>query len=183
MIAKNNWDIKFRPVVKKITDAHFDQEMDWTIDHKTADLKYMYVFITIALLILVVACINYINLSTAKSAGRAREIGLRKTFGGIRSELFLQFMLESFVLVLISALVALLLVAVLITPFNHLTGKAFTLTHLFNGQMLLIILGVILLVTLLAGSYPALFVSGFQPATVLKGKFAFRKGSIFFRQF
>ena len=183
MIAKNKWDIKFKPVVKKITDVHFDQEMDWTIDHKTADIKYMYVFMTIALLILVVACINYINLSTAKSAGRAREIGLRKTFGGIRSELFLQFMLESFVLVFISALMALLIVAMLTTPFNHLTGKAFTLAHLFNGQMLLIILGVIVLVTLLAGSYPALFVSGFQPATVLKGKFAFRKGSIFFRQF
>jgi putative ABC transport system permease protein len=183
MIAKNKWDVKFKPVIRKMTDIHFDQEMDWTIDHKTADLKYVYVFITIALLILVVACINYINLSTARSAGRAREIGLRKTFGGIRVELFFQFILESFVLVLISAFIALLLVILLTPQFNHLTGKTFTLSHLFNGQMMLIMLGVVLLVTLLAGSYPALFVSGFQPAAVLKGKFAFRKGSIFFRQF
>lgn len=183
LIAKNKWDVKFKPVIKKITDVHFDSEMDWTIDHKTADIKYMYVFITIAMLILVVACINYVNLSTAKSAGRAREIGLRKTFGGVRAELFLQFMLESFVLVIMAALVAILLVLLLTPQFNQLTGKTFTFHHVFNPSMLLILLGVIVVVTILAGSYPALFVSGFQPATVLKGKFAFRKGSVFFRQF
>ncbi len=183
IIAKNKWDIKFTPVIRKITDIHFDKEMDWTIDHKTADISYMYVFITIALLILVVACINYINLSTAKSASRAREIGLRKTFGGVRTEIFFQFMMESFVLVLISAFIALLLVIFFTPQFNHLTGKTFTLLHIFNGQMILIIIGVILLVTILAGSYPALFVSGFQPASVLKGKFAFGKGSRIFRQF
>jgi putative ABC transport system permease protein len=183
IIAKNKWDIKFTPVIRNITNIHFDKEMDWTIDHKTADISYMYVFITIALLILVVACINYINLSTAKSASRAREIGLRKTFGGVRIELFFQFMMESFVLVLISAFIALLLVIFFTPQFNHLTGKSFSLSHIFNGQMILIIIGVILLVTILAGSYPALFVSGFQPASVLKGKFAFGKGSTLFRQF
>jgi putative ABC transport system permease protein len=183
IITKNKWDIKFTPVIRKITDIHFDKEMDWTIDHKTADISYVYVFITIALLILVVACINYINLSTAKSASRAREIGLRKTFGGVRTEIFFQFMMESFVLVLISAFIALLLVIFFTPQFNHLTGKTFTLAHIFNVQMILIIIGVILVVTILAGSYPALFVSGFQPASVLKGKFAFGKGSRIFRQF
>jgi len=183
LIAKNKWNIKFTPVIRKITDIHFDKEMDWTIDHKTADINYMYVFVTIALLILIVACINYINLSTAKSASRAREIGLRKTFGGIRPQLFFQFMMESFVLVLISAAIALLLVVFFIPAFNQLTGKAFLLSHIFNVKMLLIVVGVILVVTMLAGSYPALFVSGFQPASVLKGKFAFGKGSRVFRQF
>ncbi len=183
IIAKNKWDIKFTPVIRKITAIHFDKEMDWTIDHKMADISYMYVFITIALLILVVACINYINLSTAKSASRAREIGLRKTFGGIRPQLFFQFMMESFVLVLMAAVIALLLVVFFIPQFNQLTGKTFTFAHIFNGQMLLIIAGITVLVTILAGSYPALFVSGFQPAAVLKGKFAFGKGSTRFRQF
>ncbi len=183
MVAKNNWDFKLRPVIKKITDIHFDKEMDWTIDHKTADLNYLYVFITIALLILLVAGINYINLSTAKSASRAREIGLRKTFGGIRRQLFFQFMLESFVLVLLSSVVALLLVLFFTPQFNQLTGKSFTAYHVFNLPTLLIIGVVIIFVTILAGSYPALFVSGFEPATVLKGKFAFRKGSTVFRQF
>jgi putative ABC transport system permease protein len=183
LIAKNKWDIKFTPVIRKITDIHFDKEMDWTIDHKMADISYMYVFISIAIMILVVACINYINLSTAKSASRAREIGLRKTFGGVRIELFFQFMMESFVLVLISSFIALLLVILLIPQFNHLTGKTFSLLHILNGKMMFIIFGVIILVTILAGSYPALFVSGFQPASVLKGKFAFGKGSRVFRQF
>ncbi len=92
-------------------------------------------------------------------------------------------MLESFVLVIMAALVAILLVLLLTPQFNQLTGKTFTFHHVFNPSMLLILLGVIVVVTILAGSYPALFVSGFQPATVLKGKFAFRKGSVFFRQF
>jgi putative ABC transport system permease protein len=174
VIAKNKWDIKFTPVIRKITDIHFDKEMD---------INYMYVFISIAIMILVVACINYINLSTAKSASRAREIGLRKTFGGVRMELFFQFMMESFVLVLISSFIALVLVILLIPQFNHLTGKTFSLLHILNGKMILIIGGVIILVTIFAGSYPALFVSGFQPASVLKGKFAFGKGSRVFRQF
>ncbi|MEJ0055167.1 MAG: FtsX-like permease family protein [Bacteroidota bacterium] len=183
LVLANHWDFKLTPVIRKITDIHFDKEMDWTIDHKTADIKYIYVFATIAILILLVAGINYINLSTAKSASRAREIGLRKTFGGIRSQLFFQFMLESFVLVLLSSVIALLLVIFFTPQFNDLTGKTFTIGHVLNGQMLLIVGGVILFVTLLAGSYPALFVSGFEPATVLKGKFAFRKGSNVFRQF
>ena len=183
LIAKNHWEIKLVPVIRKITDVHFDNTMDWTIDHKTADIRYIYVFITIAFLILLVACINYINLSTAKSAGRAREIGLRKTFGGVRSQLFFQFMLESFVLVVISSLIAILLVIFFTPQFNNLTGKTFTLGHILNPGMLLIIGGVVVIVTLLAGSYPALFVSGFEPAIVLKGKFSFRKGSTVFRQF
>ena len=183
MISKNHWDFKFTPVIRKITDIHFDQEMDWTIDHKTADKKYIYVFITIAILILLIAGINYINLSTAKSASRAREIGLRKTFGGVRSQLFFQFMLESFVLVLLSSLIAILLVIFFTPQFNQLTGKTFDLHHILNGPMLLIIGSVIIFVTLLAGTYPAVFVSSFEPAVVLKGKFAFGRGSNIFRQF
>jgi len=183
IIEKYKLDFKFRPLVRKITDVHFDQDIDWSISHKSADKKYAYVFITIALLILLVACINYINLATAKSASRAREIGLRKTFGGIRSQLVVQFLSESFLLVVLATTLAILLVALFIPAFNHITTKTFTIYSLFDPVMLLIVLGVVILVTLLAGSYPALFVSGFEPATVLKGKFAFKKGSNVFRQF
>lgn len=183
IIEKYKLDFKFRPLVRKITDVHFDQDIDWSISHKSADKKYAYVFITIALLILLVACINYINLATAKSASRAREIGLRKTFGGIRSQLVVQFLSESFLLVVLATTLAILLVALFIPAFNHITTKTFTIYSLFDPVMLLIVLGVVILVTLLAGSYPALFVSGFEPATVLKGKFALKKGSNVFRQF
>jgi len=183
IIARYNLDFKFKPLIRKITDVHFDQELAWSVSHKPADKKYVMVFVTIAILILVVACINYVNLSTARAASRAKEIGLRKTFGGFRYQLFAQFMSESFLLVFMSAIIALLLLALFIPQFNQLTSKTFTIGNLFEPIMLLIMGGVILFVTLLAGSYPALFVSGFQPANVLKGKFEFRKGSTIFRQF
>ncbi len=183
IVTRNHWDIKFKPLIRKITDVHFDQQIDWSVYHKSADKKYVYVFITIALLILVVAAINYINLSTAKSASRAREIGLRKTFGGVRRQLFFQFMMESFMLVLMATVLAVLLVILFLPQFNDLTKKTFTLGHVFNGPMILIVGAVVVFVTLLAGSYPALFVSGFEPAIVLKGKFSFHKGSNLFRQF
>jgi putative ABC transport system permease protein len=182
IIARLNFDFTFKPLIKKITDVHFDQEIDWGISHKSADKKYVMVFVTIAFLILVVACINYINLSTARAASRAREIGLRKTFGGFRFQVFIQFMTESFVMVLISALLALAIVWLFIPGFNSMTGKTFTVMHLFQPSMILIMAGVVATVTLLAGSYPAIFVSSFQPASVLKGKFAFGRGSTAFRQ-
>jgi putative ABC transport system permease protein len=183
IIARFNLDFKFTPFLRKITDVHFDKDVNWGQDERPADMTYLYVFISIAALILLVACINYVNLSTAKSANRAREIGLRKTFGGIRLQLFAQFMMESFVLVMISAIFALLLVLIFIPAFNDLTAKTFSYKYLFTPTMILIAGGVVVFVTLFAGAYPSLFVSGFQPATVLKGKFAFRRGSQLFRQF
>lgn len=183
IIARYNLNFKLKPLVQKISNVHFDKEIDWAINHKSADKKYVYVFVTLALLILIVACINYINLSTARSAGRAREIGLRKTFGGIRFQLFSQFMIESFVLVLVSAIVSVLLILIFIPQFNDLTGKTFSARYLINPNVLMILGAVVILVTVLAGSYPALFISSFEPANVLKGKFAFRKGSNLFRQF
>jgi putative ABC transport system permease protein len=182
IIEKYKLDLKFKPIIKKITELHFDQSMDWSITSKSADKNYLYIFITIAILILVVASINYINLATARSVRRAKEIGLRKTFGSQRTQIFIQFMLESFLLVLISALLALLVVSLLLPEFNTLAEKTFNLSDLFNTNMLLIIGSVALFVTILGGSYPAIFISGFQPATVLKGKFSFRKGSNVFRQ-
>lgn len=183
IIERLKLDLKFRPIIRNIQDVHFDQEIDWSVYRKSADKNYAYIFITIAVLILVMASINYINLAVAKSVTRAKEIGLRKTFGGQRLQLFIQFMLESFILVMISVLVAVGLVALLLPQFNGLSEKTFELHHLVEPGMLMIIGAVVLFVTLLGGSYPAIFISGFEPANVLKGKFAFRKGSNAFRQF
>ena len=183
LIEKFKFEFKFIPIIKKITAAHFDQEVSWSISSKPADEKYIYVFISIAILILLVACINYVNLATARSVTRAKEIGLRKTFGGYKWQLFVQFMLEAFILVIIATVFALILVMLFIPQFNDLTSRTFRIQDLFSTEMLLLITAVILIVSILAGSYPALFVSGFEPANVLKGKFAFRKGSNVFRQF
>jgi len=183
IIERLKLEVKFRPVIRKMTDVHFDKEIDWSVYHKSADKNYMYIFITISILILIVASINYINLAVAKSVTRAKEIGLRKTFGGERWQLFAQFMLESFLLVMGSVIIAFGLVILFLPQFNTLSEKSFQIGHLFEPGMLLIIGIVVLFVTLLGGSYPAFFISGFEPASVLKGKFAFRKGSNVFRQF
>lgn len=183
IIERLKLDIKFRPIIRNITDVHFDKEIDWSVYHKSADKNYMYIFITIAVLILIMASINYINLAVAKSVTRAKEIGLRKTFGGQRLQLFFQFMLESFILVMVSVVVAVGIVVLLLPQFNTLAEKTFEVRHLMEPGMLMIIGAVVLFVTLLGGSYPAIFISGFEPANVLKGKFAFRKGSNVFRQF
>jgi putative ABC transport system permease protein len=182
LIERFNLDIKFKPLIRKITDVHFDQEINWSITHRSADIQYIYLFLSIAILILIVAAINYVNLSTARSAARAREIGLRKTFGGVRIQIFTQFMVESFLLVLLSMITALVIVIILLPQFNSLTQKTIGIIDLLKPDMLLILLSVILLVTILAGGYPSLFISGFQPAAVLKGKFAFGKGSNRLRQ-
>ena len=176
-------DVIFRPLIRKITDVHFDQEIDWAISHKATNRQYMNVFISVALLILVIASINYMNLATARSARRAKEVGLRKTLGSARRQIFGQFILESFILVVISSIFSLIIVILLIPQFNDLATKSFTYHHLLNSNMLLILLGVILFVTFVAGSYPALYISGFQPAAVLKGSFSYGKGANFFRKF
>ena len=182
IIESYNLDFKFKVVLRKLTEVHFDQEVNWSIT-SSADEKYIYVFISIAILILIVASINYINLATARSVTRAKEIGLRKTFGGVRMQLFTQFMFESFILVVAAMAIAILIVAIFLPQFNSLTSKQFYLRDVFSTDMLILLAFVVLVVTILAGSYPAVFVSGFQPANVLKGKFAFRRGSNSFRQF
>lgn len=182
IIERFNLNIKFKPLVRKITDVHFDKEINWSITHKSAEIKYIYLFLSVAVLILVVASINYINLSTARSATRAKEIGLRKTFGGFRGQIFTQFMMESFLLVLLSLLLALLLVFIFLPQFNSMTQKTIGIGHVFHWDMMLVLLAVIFFVTLLAGGYPSFFISGFQPVAVLKGKFAFGKGSNRLRQ-
>ena len=176
-------EITFRPLFRKLTDVHFDQEIDWAVSHKSANKQYMLVFITVALLILVIASINYMNLATARSARRAKEVGMRKTLGSTRQQLFFQFILESFILVFVSTFISIFLVLLALPQFNQLAIKSFTFAHLLNGNMLLILLGVMLFVTFIAGSYPALYISGFQPAIVLKGTLTFGKGANIFRKF
>lgn len=182
IIARFDPQAKAKPVILPIREAHFDQRIDWATDHRSANRRYIGIFVGIALLILLVACINYVNLATARSVARAKEIGLRKAVGGQRTQLFVQFMLESALLAGLAMLSAILLVSVLLPAFNTLTDKTFGLRHLFNGTTLMAAGGIALLVTLLAGSYPAFYLSGFQPASVLKGRFAFRPGANRFRQ-
>ena len=132
------------------------------------DIKYVYIFSIIAFFILFIACINFMNLSTARSANRAKEVGLRKVVGSNRTQLIKQFFGESILLSSIAYIIAVILVVFLIPAFNRLSGKMLTVDFL-NYRFILGSVAVILITGLLAGGYPALYLSSFSPAIVLKG--------------
>ncbi len=131
----------------------------------------VYIFMVVAVFILVVACLNFMNLATARAARRAKEVGLRKVVGAIRPHLIGQFLAESLIVALLSLVLALLIIYLVLPYFNELGGKNLSLDFT-NVKILGGLLGITVITGLLAGSYPALYLSGFVPATVLKGNFA-----------
>lgn len=141
--------------------------------------QYVYIFSAIAVLILLIACVNFMNLSTARSSNRAKEIGVRKVLGSLRTNLIHQFLTESLIVSFFSLILALAITLLLLPYFNSLAGKNISFFALLNPSMLLTLVLLMVIVGLLAGSYPALFLSAFQPIEVLKGKLAKGfKGSI-----
>ncbi len=137
-------------------------------------IKYIYVFTIIALLILLIACINFMNLSTARSARRAKEVGLRKVVGSRRLQLIKQFFLESTFLAVLSAILSIFLARLFMPLFNQLAGKQLQI-DLSDLALILGIVGMAIFTGLVAGSYPALILSSFQPIHVLKGDLLLRK--------
>jgi putative ABC transport system permease protein len=135
------------------------------------DIKYIYIFGTIGLFILLLGVINYINISTARAIERAREVGIRKVVGAGRGGLVAQFLSESVLVAGFALLLSLGLTFLLLPGFNQLTSKVYTFMDLLNPIFLLVALGLSLGTGLLAGTYPALVLSGFQPIKVLKGSF------------
>jgi ABC-type antimicrobial peptide transport system permease subunit len=144
------------------------------------NVQYVSTFFIVAILILVVACINFMNLATARSARRAKEIGLRKVAGALRGQLVLQFLSESVMTSFLSLLLALVLVQLVLPVFNGLANRKLTLDFT-NPQLWLSLFGIALLTGLISGSYPALFLSGFNPAKVLKGNVKSMGGNQVFR--
>lgn len=139
----------------------------------------VYIFGVVAVFILVVACLNFMNLATARAARRAKEVGLRKVVGAIRSHLVGQFLAESLIVALLSLVFAILIILLVLPYFNTLGGKNLALDFT-NVKLITGLLGITVITGLLAGSYPALYLSGFVPATVLKGNFtAAGSGSLF----
>src|SRR5690606_28129935 len=131
-------------------------------------IEYVRLFSAIAVFILIIACINFMNLSTARASRRIKEVGMKKSMGARRSTLMGQYLSESTLIAFLSLFVALLLVVLLLPQFNIITGKHLTLN--LNLGFIAILLGIVLITGLVAGSYPALYLSGFSPVTVLKGK-------------
>jgi putative ABC transport system permease protein len=135
-----------------------------------SDVRYIYIFSAIALFVLIIASINFMNLATARSAGRAKEVGIRKVLGSHRRQLVRQFLTESLLTSVISVLFAVGLVWLALPMFNQLSGKSLTIMFLFQGWMPVILITMTALTGFLAGSYPAFFISAFRPVSVLRGR-------------
>jgi len=167
IITTHTGDTSRKVVAAKFSDGYLHNYYD--NNTATAErMEYVNLFTALALFILLIACINFMNLSTAKAARRLKEVGIKKVVGARRSQLILQFLSESFLLTLFAMLLAAGIAAVLLPEFNQLTGKSINLQ--FTWQMAAAILVIALITGFLAGSYPALYISGFNPLAILKGK-------------
>lgn len=133
------------------------------------DIKYIYIFSAVALFILVLACINFMNLATARSANRAKEVGIRKVMGVYKSQLIAQFLTEAIIITTISSIIGYAITFAALPSFNELSAKELNYFQLIEGSYLLFIGAIVLVVGLLAGSYPAFYLSMFRPVEVLKG--------------
>lgn len=154
-----------------LTDIHLHSDKSYEIE-ANGNINYVYIFSVIAVFILFIACINFMNLSTARSANRAKEVGIRKVAGSLRSHLITQFLTESVLLSFFSLLFAIGIATLLVPLFNQLAGKEMSVATLFSTWLFPVMIALMLLVGLLAGSYPAFYLSSFQPIEVLKGKIA-----------
>jgi putative ABC transport system permease protein len=137
---------------------------------RTGEITYVYLFSGIGFFILLLACLNFMNLSTARTANRAKEVGLRKVVGAQRSQLIKQFLGESMILAFIAIFVSLFLVFLSMPLFNSISGKELDLGYFLNPVFLAGLFGLFIIVSLIGGSYPAFFLSAFRPVEVLQGK-------------
>jgi putative ABC transport system permease protein len=181
-IHKEDAGVKSHVQLQALKDVHFYSGDIEGNSGKKGNISYLYVFLIVACFIIFIACINYMNLSTARYANRGKEIAIRKVSGASRSTLVKQFLAEAFLVTLLSIFLSLVFVNVLLPPFNAFTAKHLTLNlhtdyRIWTGVFLILVL-----VTLLAGLYPAVFQSGLNPLSLLKSKIHLGRGNISLRR-
>ncbi len=162
------YKVKIHYQVQPITSIHLHSDYQGEPED-VGSMTYIYTFSAVALFMLLIACINYMNLTTARSARRAKEIGIRKVTGSSKRQLVLQFLMESTICALLALLISLGLIALLLPSFNTISGKHILFGSLFRPDTLGILLCIIVFVGLAGGSYPAFYLSHFNPISVLKG--------------
>jgi len=156
--------------LQKFKDIHLKSDVPFEIE-SPGNINNVIVFSIIALFVLIIAFINFINLSTARSGERAREVGMRKVSGAHKGQIIKQFLCESVVLSILALLLGLFFILGFLPIFNDLTGKQFEIEDLMNLSTLTMIIALIIISGFLAGSFPAFILSSFNPIAVLKGKF------------
>lgn len=168
------FNIKMRFGLQPITSIHLHSDTT-NEPEELGSMSYIYIFSAVAFFMLLIACINYMNLTTARSARRAKEIGIRKVTGSSKLQLISQFLVESTLTALLALLLSIGLIALFLPTFNTLSGKFISFSTLFQPDTLFILLAIILFVGIVGGSYPAFYLSKFNPVNVLKGNLS--KGS------
>lgn len=157
--------------LQPLTEIHLQSNSKFELE-PGGDIKTVYIFTVVALFMLLIACINFMNLSTANASKRVKEIGMRKVLGSKKNQLVFQFLTESFISTLVAMFLAAFFFFISIPYFNQISGKVYGLENLFTPQVLLIILILTVIISLLAGAYPAFFMSSFKPLQALKNRFA-----------
>lgn len=168
--------------LQRVTDIHLYSKGIANQIAKVSDGRFLYLLLTIAFFIQLIACINFINLTTARSMRRAREIGVRKVVGAVKSSLVAQFLGESVLISFIAVLLAVPILLFLLPVLNGFTESPITAGAFNSISIIGLIAGLGLVTGLLAGIYPALYLSGFKPVSVLKGAFTFRASSVVLRK-
>jgi putative ABC transport system permease protein len=176
-VTKYGMKLALMPLANIHLHSHTRSEIE-----PNGDIVYVYAFSAIAFFVLVIACINFMNLATARSSNRAREVGLRKVVGAFRGQLIRQFLSESMLLAVIAMLLSVALVELALPWFNGFVEKDLTLNFVHNSTAVFGLLGITLFVGVIAGSYPALFLSQFEPVAILKGAFKGHGKGVRFRQ-
>lgn len=165
--------------LQNIRDIHLQSHLMWELE-PNGNIEYVYIMMAAAFLILTIAVINFMNLTTAKSAERAKEIGVRRTLGAFKKQLSVQFIGESLLLALFSMILAGLAVEILLPYFNLFSGKELEINFLHNPSVVAIILGIGVVTGVFAGLYPSAILSSIHPVQILKGKFVTsKKGNLF----
>lgn len=174
------YDGKYEVFLQPLTSIYLHSDLLHELK-PSSSISGVYIFSGIAILILLIAGINFINLATARSQKRAMEVGLRKVFGADRAMIFRQYMVESLLTVLVSTFISLILFDVFLPVFNRLSGNNFIFTQLFRLEYLLVMIPGVVLVGLVAGIYPSLYLSGFKPVSVMKKYISGGKSQAYFR--
>ena len=173
----NEFEIIFN--LQPLTDIHLHSDLQIDLPGR-GNVQYVNIFIIVAFIILIVACINYMNLATAQSSKRAKEVGLRKVIGAQRKQLIFQFLSESLILSFCALVIAIGIVYLFLPAFNNLAQKEL-IFNLWDKRIWMSLLAIFLVTGFLSGSYPALFLSNFKPISVLKGKVKLASYNLFFR--
>ena len=171
--------IKVAYQLQPLTAIHLHSDLQIDLPGR-GNIQYVNIFFIVAIFILVVACINFMNLATARSARRAKEVGLRKVVGAVRGQLIAQFLGESILISFVALLFAIAIVVLFLPLFNSLADKTLSI-HLLQGNILISLAGIALATGFISGIYPALFLSGFRPVKVLKGNLASKGANLLFR--